>query len=189
MNTLEVKDRAEWRAWLAANHDKEGEIWLVYYKVNTGVPGIEYGASVEEALCYGWVDSLIKKLDEKKYARKYTPRKESSAWSASNKKRIERLLEEGLMTEYGLQKVQAAKRSGLWDRPADKPTLTYQMPPEFEAALEKNQRAYETFHQLAPTYQKQYLAWIEVARRPETKAKRIEESIQLLAAGNKLGLK
>ena len=85
--------------------------------------------------------------------------------------------------------IDAAKRSGLWDRPADKPALTYQMSPEFEAALEKNQRAYETFNQLAPSYQKQYLGWIEVARRHETKAKRIEESIQLLAEGKKLGLK
>ena len=189
MKTLEVKDRAEWRAWLGANHARESEIWLVYYKVKTGVPGIGYGASVEEALCYGWVDSLIKKLDDSKYARKFTPRKENSAWSASNKKRVEQLVEEGLMTEYGLQKVEVAKRSGLWDRPVDKPALTYEMSPEFEAALLKYQRAHETYNQLAPSYQKQYLGWIEVALWPETKAKRFEESIQLLEEGKKLELK
>jgi len=189
MKTVIVKNRAEWRAWLAANHDKETEVWLVYYKKKAGKTSIEYGASIEEALCYGWVDSIIKKLDDTKYARKFTPRNESSKWSPSNKKRIEQLIREGLMTVHGLQKVEAAKRTGNWDNPVQKPKLTFEMPAEFAEALRKNKRAHETFRKLAPTYQKQYLGWIEVAKRPETKEKRINESIRLLAEGKKLGLK
>ena len=93
------------------------------------------------------------------------------------------------MTEHGLKKVEAAKRSGNWDKPVQKPELTYEMPAEFAEALRKNERAKETFEGLAPTYQEQYLGWIEVAKRPETREKRIKESIRLLAKGKKLGLK
>jgi len=189
MKTTELKNRAEWRTWLAANHDKEIEVWLVYYKKETGKASLDYGASVEEALCYGWVDSIIKKLDETKYARKFTSRKDDSKWSPSNKKRVEKLMADGLMTEYGLKKVEAAKQSGKWDDPVQRPELTFEMFPEFADALSKNQKAMETFENLTPTYQKQYLGWIEVAKRPETRQKRIEESIRLLAEGKKLGLK
>lgn len=189
MKTIEVKNRSEWRAWLAANHAKEVKVWLVYYKKKTGKTSIEYDASVEEALCYGWVDSIIKKLDDMKYARKFTPRRENSKWSPSNKKRVEELIREGVMTEHGLQKVEAAKRIGNWDNPIQKPELTFDMPVEFEEALRKNKRAKNTFEKLAPTYQKQYIGWIEVANLPETREKRIKESVRLLTEGKKLGLK
>ena len=103
MKTVEVKDRAAWRAWLAANHDQEDEVWLVYCKEHTGRKSPEYGATVEEALCYGWIDSIIKKLDDERYVRKFTPRKETSRWSPSNIVRVEKLTKEGLMTEHGLK--------------------------------------------------------------------------------------
>jgi uncharacterized protein YdeI (YjbR/CyaY-like superfamily) len=189
MKTLEIKNRAEWRTWLAANHDKETEVWLIYHKKITGQACIEYEASLEEALCYGWVDSLIKKLDDTKYARKFTPRKENSKWSLVNKKHAQQLVKDGLMTEHGLKQVEAAKQSGHWDNPTQKPELIFEMPAEFAEALRKDKRAGETFGKLAPVYQKQYLGWIEVAKRPETREKRIKESIRLLAAGKKLGLK
>jgi len=189
MKTAEVKNRAEWRAWLAANYDKENEVWLVYYKKKTGKPFVAYDASVEEALCFGWVDSIIKKIDDTKYARKFTPRKENSKWSPSNIKRVLKLIEDGLMTKHGLKKVEAAKVSGNWDNPTQKPELTYKIPVEFVNELEKNKKAKETFDSMSPSYQKQYLGWIEVAKRSETKRKRINESIQLLSEGKKLGLK
>jgi len=140
-------------------------------------------------LCYGWVDSIIKKLDDMKYARKFTPRRESSRWSSSNKKRVEQLIRDGVMTEYGLQKMEAAKRTGNWDNSVKKPELTFDMPAKFTEALRKNKRAKKTFEKLVPTYQKQYLGWIEVAKRPETREKRIKKSIRLLAEGKILGLK
>ena len=189
MKTIEVRNRAEWRAWLAANHDKETQVWLVYYKKKTGKTCVEYEVSVEEALCFGWIDSIIKKLDDTKYTRKFTPRKMSSQWSLSNKKRVNQLIKEGLMTEHGLKKVEASKRSGNWDNPEQKPALTFEIPAEFAEALKKDKRAEDTFFNLAPTYQKQYLGWIEVAKRPETREKRIKESLRLLAEGKKLGLK
>ena len=189
MKTVDVKDRTEWRSWLATNHDKETEIWLVYYKKVSGKPSIEYEDSVEEALCYGWVDSIIKKLDEERYVRKFTPRKETSKWSPSNIRRVEKMIKAGLMTEHGLNLVQAGKSSGEWDQPTQKPLLKFEMPEEFANALKENPEAKQTFETLAPTYQKQYLGWILTAKRAETRERRIKESIHLLTEGKKLGLK
>ena len=189
MNTREFTDRAGWRVWLSANHAQESEIWLVFYRKDTGIPTISYKDALDEALCYGWIDSLIKKLDETKYARKFTPRKDNSQWSLVNKKRVEQLIQDGLMTEHGLKKVEAAKQSGSWDHPGQKPPMDFAMPVEFTEALKNNPQAEETFNNLAPTHRKQYIVWISVAKRQATKEKRIAESIQLLSTGKKLGLK
>jgi len=104
MKTIEVKNRVEWRTWLAENHNRVSEIWLIYYKKETGISSIAYEESLDEALCYGWVDSLIKKLDDTKYVRKFTPRKDNSKWSLVNKKRVEVLISDGLMNEHGMKK-------------------------------------------------------------------------------------
>jgi uncharacterized protein YdeI (YjbR/CyaY-like superfamily) len=189
MKTLIVKDREEWRAWLAANHDREKEVWLTYFKKGSGLPSIAYGDSLDEALCFGWIDSLIKRIDDIKYVRKFTPRKDDSKWSLVNKQRVQGLIKAGLMTEHGLKKVEAAKLSGSWENPIQKPKLDFEMPTEFASELQQNPRAQETFNKLAPTYQKQYLGWISTAKRPETKQKRIAESILLLSEGKKLGLR
>jgi uncharacterized protein YdeI (YjbR/CyaY-like superfamily) len=189
LRTLELKDRQAWQDWLAANHDQADEIWLIYYKKATGIPSLAYQDTLDVALCYGWIDSLIKKIDEQRYARKFTPRKDDSKWSLVNKKRVEQLIQDGLMTEHGLNKVEAAKRSGSWDAPVQKPKLDFKMPSEFAEALKINPEAEETYYKLAPSYQKQYLAWIATAKRSETKQKRVQESIKLLREGKKLGLK
>ena len=189
MKTLELKNSAAWRDWLAANHDRETEIWLIYYKKKTGISSIDYGESLDEALCYGWVDSLIKKIDEQRYVRKFTPRKDDSKWSLVNKTRVEQLIQEGRMTEYGMKKVEAARLSGSWDSPVQKPKLIFEMPAEFAEALKTYPDAEAVFKGLAASHQKQYLAWIITAKRPETKQKRIAESIQLLSQGKKLGLR
>ena len=189
MKTVEVKDRAAWRNWLAAHHDTEQEVWLVYYKKASGKPSLDYGETVEEALCYGWVDSIIKKLDEERYVRKFTPRKVDSQWSQSNITRVEKMIKAGRMTEHGMKKVIAAKQGGQWEQPVQKPSLDFDIPQEFAQALDKNPEARRTFDSLAPTYQKQYLGWIITAKRAETREKRIRESIQLLAKGKKLGLR
>ena len=117
ISTLYVKERQHWRAWLEKNHavEKSG-IWLVYYKQHTGKPTLGYSESVEEALCFGWVDSLVRKLDEEKFARKFTPRKDNSSWSESNRKRVEKLIAQKRMTEHGLARVAAARASGTWDK-------------------------------------------------------------------------
>ena len=189
MKTVEVTTRAEWRAWLAANHAREPGVWLVYHRKHTGRESVEYGASVEEALCFGWVDSLIKKLDEDRYARKFTPRKDNSAWSPSNKKRVDRMVDQGLMTEHGQKKVEIAKRTGTWHSPDTRPKLAFEVSTEFAAALKQNPKAGEAFRKLTPSQQRPFLGWIEMAKRPETREKRVRESIRLLKQGKELGLK
>ena len=116
VNTLYVTTREAWREWLAKNHAVETQgVWLVYFKQQSGKPTLEYNESVEEALCYGWVDSQIKKIDEQRFARRFTPRKHQSRWSDSNRKRVAELIEKGLMTEHGIACIAAAKASGLWN--------------------------------------------------------------------------
>ena len=188
MKEVHFKNRKEWRGWLSENHDKETGVWLVFLKKEIDKPTIEYEDSVEEALCFGWIDSIIKKIDEEKYARKFTPRKPDSRWSELNKKRVEKMIQAGLMTPFGLEKIKAAQKSGLWEK-TDRPQLSFEMSSEFAEALEKSPKAKENFEKLAPSYQKQYLGWIEVAKQPETRKKRIKESISLLNKGEKLGLK
>lgn len=144
MKKIEVKDRTEWRKWLAANHAKESEIWLIYRKKRIGKSSIEYEASVEEALCYGWIDSIIKKLDDLKHARKFTLRKKS-AWSPSNKACVEQLIKDSLITENRLKKVNTAKKLGNWENLINKPRPTFDMPKEFEQELRKNKKAKKTF--------------------------------------------
>jgi len=188
LNSLYFKTTKEWRAWLGENHDKEAELWLIFYKKETGKPTLEYEAAVEEALCFGWVDSIIKKIDEQQFARKFTPRKDDSKWSPLNKSRVERLIKSGRMTKIGLAKIETAKANGMWDQP-DRPEISFDLPEDFQLALEENQQAGIFFKQLAPSYKKQYIGWIQVAKRAETRAKRIKESIELLAKGEKLGMK
>lgn len=188
MKQLYFKTSDDWREWLKSNHDKEQEVWLIFFKKETGEPSIEYESAVEDALCFGWIDSIIKKIDEKKYARKFTPRKDSSKWSELNKKRIAKLIKNNRMTEIGLAKIETAKKNGQWDKP-DRPNIQFDVPKEFQSALNQNKKAKENFNQLAPTYQKQYIGWIIVAKRQETKERRIRESIDLLEKGQKLGLR
>jgi len=111
---LYVQNRDEWREWLSRNYDKKSEVWLVYFKKKSGRLSISYEDSVEEALCFGWVDSIIRKIDDEKFARKFTPRKSGSRWSTANKKRVEKMTREGKMTEAGLARVKKAKDSGEW---------------------------------------------------------------------------
>ena len=185
---LYVANREQWREWLSENHATESGVWLIFYKKGTSKPSISYEAAVEEALCFGWIDSIIKKIDAVKYARKFTPRSDKSRWSQLNKKRANKMIKEGRMTKIGLAKIETAKKTGLWDKD-DRPQISLDIPPEFAKALARNKKAKENFDKLAPTYRKHYIGWIAVAKRQETKKRRIEESIALLEKGQKLGLK
>jgi len=188
MKQVYVAGRDQWRDWLSQHHQSEAGIWLVFYKKVTSKPTIDYEDAVEEALCFGWIDSIIKKLDEKRYARKFTPRKDNSRWSQLNKKRVNKMIEQGRMTEAGLAKIKAAKKNGCWNQEA-RPQISFEVPPEFAKALTRNKKAKEHFDLLAPTYRRHYIGWIITAKRPETRERRIAESIALLEKGEKLGLK
>lgn len=188
MKQLYFSNRDKWRDWLGRHYATESGIWLVFYKKETSKPTIDYEAAVEEALCFGWIDSIIKKIDEEKYARKFTPRKDNSYWSELNKKRAGKMIKAGRMTDPGLAKIEAAKKTGLWEQ-TSRPNISLDMPLEFARALDKNKKAKENFEKLAPSYRKYYIGWIQTAKRDETKEKRIRGSIQLLAKGKRLGLK
>lgn len=180
--TLEVRNGQQWRSWLRKHHAASPGVWLVFYKDHTGVKSVSYEEAVRQALCFGWIDSLIKRLDEDRYARKFTPRQPTSKWSDSNRKRWAELKEAGLLAAPGLA---AAPTDNSY---APRPPIP-DLPAYVAKALRANLKAWRCFQELAPTYRRHFVAWIHTAKRPETRKKRIRESIALLAAGKKLGLK
>ena len=187
MEELYFKNSVEWRKWLKKNHSQAESIQLIFYKKATGKPSMDYESAVEEALCYGWIDSIKKNIDEERYSFKFSPRQDASKWSPSNKKRIERLITQKRITKYGMAKVEAAKKNGMWDK-ADRPQIPDEIPPSFQVALNKNKSASAFFKSLAPSYRRRYIGWIATAKRDETQAQRIEKSIRMLEEGKKPGM-
>lgn len=183
MKTLDVRTRAKWRAWLAKHHDSKSEVWFVFHKKHTGVSCVSYDEAVEEAICFGWIDSLVRRLDDDRYVQKFTPRKINSNWSTANRKRYSDLKKRGLLTQAGLNRAPPG-RSG----DAPRPSAT-RLPKYLERALKADERAWSFFEQLAPSYRRAYTGWIDSAKREETRARRIDEALRLLAAGKKLGMK
>jgi uncharacterized protein YdeI (YjbR/CyaY-like superfamily) len=182
LKTLRVTSREQWRRWLSKHHLSSPGIWFVFYKAHTGLKSVPLEDMVREALCFGWIDSLVKRLDDDRYAVKVTPRKPASKWSDINRKRWADLNAADLLTPAGI----AAAPTANTDAPRPViPTL----PAYLATALKANPEAWRFFQELAPTYRRHFVAWIHTAKRPETRAKRIRESIDLLAARKKLGLK
>src|SRR6266566_4590991 len=179
--TLEVRTRQQWRAWLEKNHASSAGVWLVFYKRHTGVKSIPYEDTVREALCFGWIDSLIKRLDDQRYALKVTPRQPNSKWSDLNRKRWIQLKAAGLLTSAGL--LAKPTDNSYAPRP-----IVPDLPVYIAKALKTDHKAWKFFRELAPTHRRRFLVWIHTAKRAETREKRIRESIRLLAAGQKLGL-
>jgi uncharacterized protein YdeI (YjbR/CyaY-like superfamily) len=182
LSMLRVTSRRQWRAWLSKHHTSSPGVWLVFHKAHTGVKSIPYEDAVREALCFGWIDSLVKRLDDDRYALKITPRKPTSKWSDLNRRRWAELKAAGLLTTAGLA---AAPTNNTY---APRPVIP-ELPLYIAKALKANSRAWKFFRELAPTYRRNFVVWIHMAKRPETRARRIRESISLLAAGKKLGLK
>jgi uncharacterized protein YdeI (YjbR/CyaY-like superfamily) len=182
--TLYVASRDEWRAWLQAHHASEAEVWLIFYKAHTGKPSISYEDSVEEALCFGWVDSLIQKIDEEKYARKFTPRKLDSVWSLTNKRRVAKVIREGRITPAGLSKITYPLDEPIEDRP--RPPLT--LPSHIEQVLRSDAQAWENFVKLPPSHKRNYIGWITSAKKEETQLRRAREAVERLRQGLRLGI-
>jgi uncharacterized protein YdeI (YjbR/CyaY-like superfamily) len=179
---LDIRDRQKWRTWLTKHHASSPGIWLVFHKNHTRIKSIDYEDSVREALCFGWIDSLIKRLDDDRYARKFTPRQPTSKWSGINRKRWEQLKAAGQLAPAGLV---AAPTSNTY---APRPEIP-ELPAYIAQALKANPRAWSFFQELARTHRRNFVAWVHTAKREETKQKRLQEAIRLLAAGQKLGLK
>jgi uncharacterized protein YdeI (YjbR/CyaY-like superfamily) len=182
LTTLHFRTRNEWRRWLAKHHASSPGIWFVFYKGHTGQKSILYEDMVREALCFGWIDSLVKRLDDDRYAIKVTPRQPTSKWSNLNRKRWAELKAAGSLTAAGLA---APPTNNAY---APKPAIP-DLPSYIAQAFQQDTKAWEFFQELAPSYRRYFVAWIHTAKRQETREKRIRESIRLLAARKKLGLK
>jgi len=179
----------QWQEWLEQHHASENGVWLVFYKKGFSDQTLDYQGALDEALCIGWVDSIIKKLDEQRYARKFTPRKETSQWSEINKRRVAELIALGRMKPQGMALIDAAKANGQWDKVFGPPKVGDDIPSELKAALDQNSEARRNFEQLAPSFRRQYILWVLMPKRPETKAQHVKEAIALLEKGEKLGLR
>lgn len=179
--SIEPTDAAEWRAWLKKHHARAKEIWVIYRKTAHG-RSMTWSDAVDEALCFGWIDTTAQGIDDKHYAQRFTRRKPGSNWSEVNKKKVAKLIEEGRMTPAGLVHVEHAKKSGEWalsrDRAAD-----VAMPAELDAVLTAKARA--AFEALAPGYQKLFRRYVAEAKQAETRVKRAALAVKMLTAGQK----
>jgi len=178
-----VATRASWRAWLAAHHRNEAGVWVVYFKKRSERRGVSYEESVEEALCFGWIDSLIRRIDDDRYARLFTPRKAGSQWSATNRRRWAKVVAEGRVTAAGRARAPEPASSATRERAPES------LSPDLERALRRDRKAWSHFERLAPSHRRRYVGWIMTAKKPETRKRRLGEAMERLARGETLGLK
>lgn len=188
----EFGSRGEWRAWLEANHDTAPGLWLVFFKKHTGRQGLTYDEAVEEAICFGWIDGTVKRLDDERYMQKLTPRSgRGTTWSESNLRRARRMIDAGLMTEAGRRRLGDAlerfEATGEVHRPprAD----ASELPAPLRAMLEGDAAARAAFEALPPSHRRQHLGWVMEAKKAETRTRRMAEVVRVLASGSRLGLK
>jgi uncharacterized protein YdeI (YjbR/CyaY-like superfamily) len=183
VKTIYAKNRKEWRYWLQKNHHSQKGIWLVYYKKHTGQTSISYTDAVEEAICFGWIDGQIKKIDDDKYMQRYTPRKPKSLWSEVNIERAKKMINLGYMAEFGLK----ALHEGMKTNERIPSSKNFSVPPYLKTALIKNKKAWNNFQNFSPSAQLAYVYWVNTAKTEETRQKRIKKTIEQLAMNKKFG--
>jgi len=181
MKTCDASTREQWRRWLAKHHASESEVWLIFHKKHTGKPSVAYTDALDEALCYGWIDSLIKRIDDDRYARKFTPRKAGSNWSTINIKRYNELKAENRLKAPGI----ARSPEG---RPIADAAGRGSTPAYIKREIKRDAGAWKFFESLAPSHRRLYVNWIDSAKREETKQSRLRQAIIKLKAGRKPGL-
>lgn len=181
---LYFKNAAEWREWLHENHDTYKGVELIFYKVNSDFESMRWEEAVQVAICYGWIDSTVRKIDDEKRKQTFTPRKDKSVWSKLNKTYIDRLISENLMHESGLKKITIAKNNGSWE--SLNAVDNHEIPTDLEMAFAKNKTAFNNYQNFSPSYRKSYLYWLYQAKREETRRIRIEEIIRLCEQNIKL---
>lgn len=175
--TFYPRSRKEWRDWLQENHDKKQSVWLIYYKRKSNISTVIYSEAVDEALCFGWIDSKSKPIDEHKFMQFFSRRKNNSVWSKVNKEKIERLTKEGLMTKAGYEIIETAKQNGFWTILDEAEALI--IPTDLENEFQKRPNAKEYFSSLSRSDKRNILQWIVLAKRQETREKRINEIVDL----------
>jgi uncharacterized protein YdeI (YjbR/CyaY-like superfamily) len=184
MKMFDARTLVRWRNWLADHHTTESEVWLIFHKQHTGQPSVQYLDALDEALCYGWIDSLVRRLDDERYARKFTPRKAGSKWSDINRKRYAELEAAGRLKPAG--KERSPKTGGRY---GSKPTVPSTMPADISRAIKAKPAAWAFFQTLTAKQQRYHWGWIHIAKQEETKQRRMKEVIGLLGKKQKLGLK
>ena len=177
----------EWRRWLEKYHAVEKEVWLLHHKKNSSRSSISHDGAVEEALCFGWIDGILKKIDDEKYVLRYTPRQPGSVWSKINKEKAERLIESGRMMAAVLSKIEEARRNGLWEK-AYTSKSGEEMPADLDEALLKNPEARANFQCFANSYRNMYIGWVNTAKTGQTREKRIAEVVNRSAQNRKPGM-
>ena len=184
---LNFKDKKQWRSWLETNHKHFTEVWLIHCKKSSSKKSISHIDAVEEALCFCWIDSKLKKIDEEKFILKYSPRKPKSVWSKINKEKAVELIASGKMTKAGLEKIEEAKKQGLWDK-AYTNLLGEKLPFDLKISLMKNQTAWNNFQNFANSYRNMYIYWVNDAKTKETRKRRINEVVRRVEQNNKPGI-
>jgi uncharacterized protein YdeI (YjbR/CyaY-like superfamily) len=177
LETFYPKCRQEWREWLQKNHIKKQSVWLIYYKKKSAIPTVTYSEAVDEALCFGWIDSKTKPINEEAFMQFFSKRKAKSVWSRINKEKIQRLIETGLMTQAGHDIIETAKENGSWTILDDAEALV--IPADLENEFQKRANAKNYFLSLSRSDKRNILQWLVLAKRPETRQKRIEEIVEL----------
>jgi uncharacterized protein YdeI (YjbR/CyaY-like superfamily) len=174
---LYFKNDSEWRDWLHENHENHTAVELVFYRVDSKMESMRWEEAVKVAICYGWIDSTVRKLDDERRKQTFTPRKDKSVWSKVNKDYIEDLIANNLMHEKGLQKIEIAKQNGSWESLDAVENL--EIPEDLQLEFNKNNSAFENYSNFSKSYRKSYLYWLNQAKRPETRKNRINEIISL----------
>jgi uncharacterized protein YdeI (YjbR/CyaY-like superfamily) len=175
IRTCNPKSRSAWRKWLSENYTSTEPVALVLFHKNSKTPNLTYADSVEEALCFGWIDNKGMKRDDESMYLQFCPRKEKSNWSKLNRDRAEKLILEGSMTEAGQVFIDAAKRSGKWDASLEADVI----PPDLQKAFNKNKKALKNFESFAPSSRRLIIQWVLDAKRLETRQQRVEKTVQL----------
>ncbi len=184
---IHISSREDWRDWLAENQGDSPGIWLIYYKKHTGFSRIAYDDAVEEAICFGWIDSTVRRLDDQRYAQKFVPRRPRSNWSGHNRARAEKLMASGAMTAAGMVKIEAARENGEWDK-ALEDRVDRPAPPELDKVLAEDSKAAAEFNRLTPTQRKYFIHWISEAKKQETRERRAAKVRDMLREGKRPGM-
>lgn len=169
------ENRQQWRNWLEENHMKKDAIWLVCYQIKTGKPSVSWSEAVDEALCFGWIDSTRRSSGDGSFIQFFTKRKPTGTWSKINKEKVQRLIEEGMMTEAGLSVIELAKQNGSWEILDQVEELI--IFDDLELAFAQVEGSKDFFLGLSKSVKKSILHWVVMAKRPETRQKRIEEIV------------
>ena len=183
-DALFFENRGEWRKWLEKNHEKEKEVWLIHHRKRPAKKGIQLEEAVEEAICFGWIDGKLKRVDETRFVLRYSSRKAKSVWSKLNREKVEKMMKAGKMTTAGLRIVEEAKKNGSWNN-AYTNQKPYKIPSDLKRALAVDRKAWDNFQNFANSYRNMYVYWIMGAKTDGTRRKRIEKVVRQASQNRK----